>query len=294
MFYTYLHYRNDTGQVFYVGKGCGRRSHSKSDRNNHWRNVATKCGYSVELAARWDTAPEALQHEIFLIEMFRELGHPLVNMTNGGDGSSGFKPGPETIAKKSIVMKEHWGDAAARSARMIVLSSEETRSKMSASAKMRFKNPDQLSAITEINRSRARDPARRSAASVSMRAIWSDDEYRQKTSAKMRATRGSPEGKKSMSETAKKIWMDPVHAEKMRAIHDSESFRSRMREVAAINNRKTSKPVECVNTGARYPSTLAAAKATGVAQGSISAACRGKTKTAGGMSFRFTASPEPL
>lgn len=43
-FYTYLHRRNDTGQVFYVGKGKGQRAHDKYKRSAHWKRIVAKHG----------------------------------------------------------------------------------------------------------------------------------------------------------------------------------------------------------------------------------------------------------
>ena len=95
MFYTYIHRRNDTNEVFYVGKGRGGRSHSGCGRNRHWGFVAKKCGYRVEVCAHWTSEEDAFLHEKALIAAFRDMGHPLVNMTSGGDGVSGYRYTPE-------------------------------------------------------------------------------------------------------------------------------------------------------------------------------------------------------
>lgn len=73
-FYVYGHYRNDTNQLFYVGKGKDRRAYAKKNRNKHWTLIADKYGYTVyffykdlsekeaydlEKAVIADTAPEA-------------------------------------------------------------------------------------------------------------------------------------------------------------------------------------------------------------------------------------------
>lgn len=88
-FYTYFHTRNDTGAVFYVGKGKGSRAH-KQWRNPHWNNVDAKCGHTVHIAMNRLTEAEAFEHEKFLILCFKDMGIPLTNMTDGGDGTSGY------------------------------------------------------------------------------------------------------------------------------------------------------------------------------------------------------------
>ena len=84
MFYTYAHIRNDTGRIFYIGKGTGRRMYRKEARNSHWHNVVSKAGYVPMLLAFWDTEHEAYEHEKFLIRCFEGS---LVNQSLGGDGN---------------------------------------------------------------------------------------------------------------------------------------------------------------------------------------------------------------
>lgn len=91
MFYTYSHTKPD-GTVFYIGKGSGVRAWKKTRRNLHWKNIVAKHGtYNVEILAYWDTEKEALDHEMALISHFRNAGYKLANMTNGGEGISGYK-----------------------------------------------------------------------------------------------------------------------------------------------------------------------------------------------------------
>jgi len=102
-FYTYIHRRADDGKVFYVGKGKGARAHSHASRNAHWQRTVAKHGIGVEIAAYWPTEAEAFEHERFLISCFRDIGQPLCNLTDGGDGPSGFKHSAETRAKISRI-----------------------------------------------------------------------------------------------------------------------------------------------------------------------------------------------
>lgn len=84
MFYTYAHFRKDTNQIFYIGKGTGRRMYRKEARNLHWHNVVAKAGYTPMLLAKWETEYEAYEHEKLLIKCF---GDSLVNQSLGGDGN---------------------------------------------------------------------------------------------------------------------------------------------------------------------------------------------------------------
>jgi hypothetical protein len=101
MFYTYAHY-TPQGRLFYIGKGQGRRAYIFHKRNNYWNHVVEKHGKpDVEILARWDTEEEAFSHEILLIECFKELGHKLVNLSNGGEGPSGLQHSEEFKQKIS-------------------------------------------------------------------------------------------------------------------------------------------------------------------------------------------------
>ena len=133
MFYTYAHFKPDD-RVFYIGKGRGNRYLSTA-RSQYWKNIVAKAGgFKAEILANWSTEAEAFAHEKFLIKCFRDLGHNLCNMTDGGEGSSGV-----------------FIDAEARLQRSRTLlgrkKSTETRAKMSAYQLANTKAPEALSQL---------------------------------------------------------------------------------------------------------------------------------------------------
>jgi hypothetical protein len=89
IYYVYLHYRNDTDGVFYVGKGKDRRAWSKGSRNKHWKHIVAKCGYTIKIIEDNLTEQEAFEREIYYIEQFGITN--LVNMTIGGHTSTGYR-----------------------------------------------------------------------------------------------------------------------------------------------------------------------------------------------------------
>jgi hypothetical protein len=92
VFCTYAHY-TPQGRLFYIGKGNEGRASSLKGRNKYWHRVVKKYGNpDVQILANWDTNEEACSHEVLLISCFRELGHELCNMTNGGEGTYGVIP----------------------------------------------------------------------------------------------------------------------------------------------------------------------------------------------------------
>ena len=105
-FCTYAHYKPD-GVMFYVGKGSSRRAHSAAGRNVAWnRTVKKHGGFSMEILGQWNVEQDAFDHEILLIDVMKSLRIPLVNISSGGLGSTGFRHTDEHKAFKSKMMLE--------------------------------------------------------------------------------------------------------------------------------------------------------------------------------------------
>ncbi len=130
----YCHYRIDTNEVFYIGKGQWRRAYSKQKRNNHWKNIVAKNnGFKVEILAKNLSLTESLNYERLLISSLR-LKYPklLCNLTDGGDG--GLNPSEETRKKQAaakrgrVLTEEHKQKISAGNKNRIV--SQETKEKI--------------------------------------------------------------------------------------------------------------------------------------------------------------------
>lgn len=126
--YVYRHRRLDTNEVFYIGKGSvyqsvkSRKSYkkrysrafSRGSRNIWWNNIVNKANYSVEIVSKNLTEEEAFELEVFLIGLYGrkdlELG-TLVNITDGGEGTSGHKltkERTEAIIKRNSGENNRW------------------------------------------------------------------------------------------------------------------------------------------------------------------------------------------
>ncbi len=101
VFYVYRHLRADTGEIFYVGKGMGRRAFDKYHRSKYWKNIEAKHGVLVEFVKEGITESESIQLEIQTIEEYRRAGIKLINMTDGGDGTTGYSHTEEHRKKMS-------------------------------------------------------------------------------------------------------------------------------------------------------------------------------------------------
>ena len=100
-FYAYLHCKPD-GTPFYVGKGDEVRVSSKKRyHNRHHMNVLAKYGEANILVGKMECSTEKISFDLErgLIKRLRKMGAPIVNLTDGGDGTKGAVRSPETRAK---------------------------------------------------------------------------------------------------------------------------------------------------------------------------------------------------
>lgn len=104
-FYVYLHRKKSTNEVFYVGKGHGKRAWKTTGRNERWTRTYKKYGMVVEIVFDSLTEEDAFQCEIDTILEFKYFGAELCNMTSGGEGASGYVPTLEARNKISALHK---------------------------------------------------------------------------------------------------------------------------------------------------------------------------------------------
>lgn len=124
-YYVYEHLKPNTGEVFYIGKGCDKRAYQTRSRNRHWHNIVNKYGIEVNIIYKNLTNSEASTKEKDLIE-FYGLDN-LCNMTPGGDGCVSLKQ--ESKDKISNSLKGR-------------VQSQETKDKRSATLKLVWENQE--------------------------------------------------------------------------------------------------------------------------------------------------------
>ncbi len=109
MYYVYIHRKATTGEVFYVGKGHGNRAYSHRNRNRMWQRVVKRHGITVEIVIEGIQEWYAFELEKDLITSYgrrSDNSGVLVNMTEGGEGVSGFRHSEET---KTTISKKNKG-----------------------------------------------------------------------------------------------------------------------------------------------------------------------------------------
>jgi len=89
-YYVYLHKDKATGEVFYVGKGAGRRAWACNGRPDEWyKRIATlSAGWDIEVVAEDLSEHEAFQLEAECVEKYggcQANGGTLTNWLPGGE-----------------------------------------------------------------------------------------------------------------------------------------------------------------------------------------------------------------
>ena len=261
LYYTYLHRRNDTGAVFYVGKGLGRRALQKCGRNDRWNKIVAKHGFSVEILAPWPSEAEAFAHEIFLITAFRDMGVDLANYSDGGEGASGHKHSDETKAKRAASLATVFSDPAVRDRRIEAVRAGK-------------KTPEHRALTSERMKRQRGAVAAREKQSADTKAAWATPEGRALRVSSMKAAAAKPERRAQLTEISRARVQCPEQRAKSAA------------HLATMNAAKA-KPVICTTTGQRFASCTAAAEAMGLKKGSIKEVCLGYYSHTRGMKFQF-------
>jgi len=181
---------------FYIGKGKKNRykvsEHmNKSSSNNFLKNKIRKVGTNnikIQFLHKNISEEESFQFEIFYIELYgrRDLGTgALCNLTNGGEGNSGYIMSDETKQKLSDLNKGK------------VLSTE-TKQKISKARKDIPLSDETKQKLSDLNRGRiVSDETRQKLVAASKGHIVSDE-----TRQKMRDTQ---KGRTHSDETKRKI-----------------------------------------------------------------------------------------
>ena len=224
-YYIYTHKKADTGVVFYVGKGCGKRDLRKDGRNSLWKKIVAKHGYIVT-RTYCNSESEALSLEKLLILSHGriDLGTgSLCNFTDGGEGAPNLSS--EGRQKKSDSSHKMWQDEETR-ARIIAsriesystdeykkLRSEiatrlnadpEYKAKKSEGNKASYLNPEYKELQRQNSIESNNRPGMREKKSASVRAtLAANPELVAQRAAKLRETLNSPEQRAKKAESAR-------------------------------------------------------------------------------------------
>jgi hypothetical protein len=129
-FYIYAHYKKDTDELFYIGKGKGNRAWNIRDRNIYWSRIVTKHGYYVKIILKDLEESRAFIQEILAIKELK----PVANLTLGGyGGNTASNYSEEELENKrkkcSTARKEFWSKKTKEEKELILKNSHKALSK---------------------------------------------------------------------------------------------------------------------------------------------------------------------
>jgi hypothetical protein len=217
-FYVYEHWRPDTGQCFYVGKGRGRRARVLSGRIAYHRNIVASLRKSdlkieIKYIATGLSESDAYALEMERIGFWRDMGVYLINQTGGGNG--------------------------------LRVVSEELRSKLKKRQSERWLSNDARLIAAEKAKRSWRDPEFRRQMSNKLKGRKHSDEHRKKISDALKGRIISEEHRLSLTGRNNPFWgkrhsdeLLKQIAEKKRGSRMSEETREKMRKSQAIRRAR--------------------------------------------------------
>lgn len=229
MAYVYGHYKKDTGELFYVGKGTGKRAWTKRSRNQYWHRVVNKHGYVVKIIEDNLTDQEAFNKEI---ELIAEHKSSLVNLNEGGNGHTSESATdicnrPEVKKKLSDSVRKKWQDP-------------EYRQKVLSTY-----TKDYYQRVKESNKRTWSDPTLLYKHSNRTKLLWENEEYRKKVSTQVKANRWKQEDrmtdeqkeqrKLQNAENARRRWETKTPEE--RKEHSRMMLEARLRKKSSSDHK---------------------------------------------------------
>lgn len=107
-YYVYEWFIVDTNEVFYVGKGKNKR-YKQLKKNKYFMDMYNTHKCDVRIVFDKMTEKEAFNKEKELIAYYRKnTEYRLTNVTDGGEGTSGWKATDDFKQKQSKLNKEKW------------------------------------------------------------------------------------------------------------------------------------------------------------------------------------------
>lgn len=161
-FYVYFHYRADSDEIFYIGKGCDYRHKSIEGRNEYWHRIVRRHGWKSFVF--WENLPNecSLTIEKIFIHLHRKNGASLANSTSGGAGPNGYKHSEESRKKMSAALKGKKRplesvEATAKAHRGMKRS-EETRRRIGAASRGRVHTEETKIKMSNSHKGRTKAP----------------------------------------------------------------------------------------------------------------------------------------
>ena len=197
-YYVYMYLRSrrsksgPVGSPYYVGKGRGKRVLSKKRRCKPPSDLSQVVYFATDLNER-----DAHQLEMLLIHRFGRIDNHsgcLANLTDGGEGTQGFKWSESNKAKLSDAVKNIWKTEGHVYSRIGSKHTEESKALMRAGTKRRLSLMNREQLAIKADKCRA--------------AALSNTKQVERLRIMFTGKQHSEETKQKISLAAKKLWAD--------------------------------------------------------------------------------------
>ncbi len=263
-FYVYEHIRKDTGAVFYVGKGSGKRCNHFVNRGKFWNNFCkSKDNVKVRLPIQNVDEELSLLAEVELIDLYRKRGVRLVNISDGGEGTSGWIPSQETRQRIGEANKHTPKASGEKHGMFGKKHTAESLVKMVLSQNKRDHTNHPMRGKHHTNEAKAKVSLARKGKCVGKDNPFygktHTDEIRKQIADARRGSKATEQARKNMSIAA----------------------------LASAPTNKLSKPVLCLTNGVKYYGLNDASKQLNLHRQTIRMVCNGKLTQTGGYKFEW-------
>lgn len=136
-FYIYEWYNKDTKEIFYVGKGCGKRVRQIKGRNKLFLDYISKNNVDYRIIKYFTSEQDAFVFENNRIKQLKEHGECSCNLDNGGTGGVQFSWTEEMRKYKSIYNPMKTQEQRARMSSKNPMKNPETAKKVSKTKQKR-------------------------------------------------------------------------------------------------------------------------------------------------------------
>lgn len=196
-FYIYGHYTADTDELFYIGKGSGRRAWSTSGRNKYWKRKVKKYGLVVKLLHT--DLEESIAFELEK-QLITEVGlDNLTNIIEGGDG-------PTSDDMKRIYHTPEMKRKAKQAGRTRA-QDPQWKTRHDEAMRRNAQKPEVLEKLRALAKRKSQDEGFKKRQSVAIQKVTQTDEWKQKY---RKATWDNPEWvsrRREISKTFQKEFM---------------------------------------------------------------------------------------
>lgn len=252
-YYVYVWLIKETQEVFYVGKGTGKRYLTKKRQENQvFSEMAENQECEPKIIKNHLTEKEAFDLEKEVIASYREKGHNLINILDGGHKPPNLKGIPKT---------EEWKEKVRESNRKFLENHSEERIRRSENLKSYLKTEDGRKFLEK-----------------SLEARQTDD-FRKEQSIRSRRANNTPEYIEKQSRIVKDMWK----SEGYRNAHcGANNHRAQGIKQYDLNWKFIKE----------YETITQASLETGCSISKISAVAKGRRKTTGGYIWKYSANKQ--